>query len=228
MAWLAAARFVPISMETLIRHRAHGSSLPPRPVVITFDDGFQDCVDYAVPILQHRGFTAIFYLVADLVGKTSRWLVQERGMELPLMDWQTARQLEQMGFACGSHTLSHPRLAEHDAQRCRGELVESRRRLEDNLGHVVRHFAYPHGSMNAEVRALVAESGYASACSSRIGLSAANDDLLALHRIPVEGQDTLLDFICRLRTGRTFRAWLGHRASSLRHYGRRASTDTRT
>jgi peptidoglycan/xylan/chitin deacetylase (PgdA/CDA1 family) len=226
MRWLARARYVPIDLDTLLDYRKGKCTLPPRPAIITFDDGFQDCVDYAVPVLQARGFTAVFYLVASLVGQTSRWLMRERGIELPLMDWEAARELERAGFHCGSHTVSHPRLAELSPATCRAELAESRRLLEDNLGHAVQDMAYPHGSMNEHVRALVAEGGYRSACSSRLGLSAPDDDLLALHRIPVNGQDTLLDFACRLRTAHSFHEWLTSKASGVRRRLRRKSKDS--
>jgi peptidoglycan/xylan/chitin deacetylase (PgdA/CDA1 family) len=169
---------------------------------MTFDDGFQDCFDYAVPVLQAHGFTAIFYLVVGLIGKTSQWLFRERGVELPLMDWPTIRRLETAGFQCGSHTMSHPRLADLSTAACRAELLESRHRLEDHLGHEVRHLAYPHGSFNETVRALVGEAGYRSACSVRIDLSKPDDNPLALHRVPIHGQDSLLDFICRLHAAR--------------------------
>ena len=72
--------------------------MPRRPVVITFDDGFQGCADYAVPVLRTHGFTAMFYLVAGLMGATSRWLRPELGMELALMSWDTARSLAAEGF----------------------------------------------------------------------------------------------------------------------------------
>jgi peptidoglycan/xylan/chitin deacetylase (PgdA/CDA1 family) len=204
MNWLALAGYVPITVDALSDHFRHQSTLPSRPIIITFDDGFQDCIDHAVPVLQARGFTAIFYLVAGLVGKKSRWIVQERGIELPLMDWMDARQLEAAGFQCGSHTMSHPRLADLAPGACRTELLDARHLLEDHLGHEVRHLAYPFGSFNDRVQAIVAETGYRSACSVRIGLSSSDDEPLALHRIPVNGQDSLLDFICRLHTARAF------------------------
>jgi peptidoglycan/xylan/chitin deacetylase (PgdA/CDA1 family) len=203
MTWLALAGYVPITLDALLDHRSGRGSLPVRPVIITFDDGFQDCVDYAVPILQARGFTAIFYLVAGLMGKTSRWLVRERGVEFPLIDWATARHVEAAGLQCGAHSMSHPRLVELSAAACCTELQESRYLLEEQLGHAVRHLAYPFGSFNTAVRAIAAETGYASACSVRIGLSTPDDDPLALHRVPVTGHDALLDFICRLRKART-------------------------
>ena len=202
MNWLALTGYVPITLDILLAHRTGGCPLTSRPIVITFDDGFQDCVEHAVPILRARGFTAIFYLVAGLVGKTSRWLLSERGIELPLMDWAAARRLEAAGFHCGSHTMSHPHLADISPAACHDELLRSRCLLEDRLGHEVRHLAYPFGSFNERVRALAAETGYRLASSVRIGLSSPEDDSLALHRVPVTGQDSLLDFICRLHTAR--------------------------
>src|SRR5262245_1284756 len=203
MAWLALSGYVPITLDNLLEYRNGRAALPSRPIIITFDDGFQNIVEYAVPILQARGFTAVFYLVAGLVGKSSRWILPELGIECPLMDWNAARQLERKGFQIGSHTMSHPRLATLDPAACAHELLKSRSLREDRLGHEVRHLSYPFGSFNDRVRSMAAETGYRSACSTQKGLSGPNDDHLALHRIPVKGQDSLLDFICRLHTTRT-------------------------
>lgn len=205
MRWLALADYVPITLDALLLARRGQLRLPRRAVVITFDDGFQDCVDCAAPILQARGFTATFFLVAGLVGRSSRWLVAERNVELALMDWPTARRLESAGLHCGAHSLSHPHLAELDRAACRAELLDSKLMLEDELGHAVNHLAYPYGSYDDEVRSVAADCGYLTSCSVRIGLSDEDDDLLALHRIPVSGQESFLDFLTRLYTSRTLR-----------------------
>jgi peptidoglycan/xylan/chitin deacetylase (PgdA/CDA1 family) len=199
MRWLALSGYTTIALDDLLAVR-RGGSLPSRPVIITFDDGFRDCVEYAVPILQAHGFRATFYLVAGLIGKTSEWLLAERGFELPLMDSPTARQLEEDGIEFGTHSMSHPRLTDIGVEACRTELMQSRQRLEDQLGHRVPHLAYPFGLYNDSVRSLAAECGYESACSTRIGLSDVDDDLLALHRVPVNGEESFFDFICRLST----------------------------
>ncbi len=190
--------YTPITLDVLL---GTPDSWPKRPVVITFDDGYQDSVEYAVPILRARGFTAVFYLVAGFTGRTSRWLQRERGVEFPLLGWETARWLDATGFSCGSHTLTHPRLAGLSPAACRDELRRSRELLEDQLGGAVRDLAYPFGSFNPEVRAIAQEEGYRSACSVRIGLSDPADDPLALHRVPVNGGESVLDFLCRLRSG---------------------------
>ncbi|MEZ4863300.1 MAG: polysaccharide deacetylase family protein [Caldilineaceae bacterium] len=203
MRWLRLAGYHPITLDALIAQRQGEGHLPRRPVVITFDDGFQGCCDYAVPILRAHGFTAIFYLVAGLMGKSSHWLQAERGLTLPLMDWTAARRLIAEGFSCGAHTMTHPRLAQLDAATCRAELVLARQQIEQQVGHPVHHLAYPFGSCNATVRNLAAEAGYRSACTVEIGHVLPTADLLLLRRVPVLGQDSLADFICRLSTART-------------------------
>jgi peptidoglycan/xylan/chitin deacetylase (PgdA/CDA1 family) len=209
MRWLAAFGYQPIDMDTLVRARQGQASLPRRPVVITFDDGFQSCADYAAPVLRAHGFTAVFYLVAGLMGMTSRWLRPELGMELAVMSWDTARSLAAEGFHCGAHSLTHPRLAGLDDARLKPELVEARRRIEDELGESIVHLAYPYGSFDDTVQAAAAEAGYVTACSTHPGRSGAGDDLLALHRVSVYGHDSLLDFAFRLRTGAALRERLG-------------------
>ena len=205
MRWLAVSGYRAVSLEDLRAAREGRDALPERPVVVTFDDGFQECVEHAAPVLERHGFTATFFLVAGLTGGRSQWLAAERGIELPLIDWAEARRLEERGFRCGAHTLTHPRLADLPAEACRRELEESRRVMEDHLGRPVREMAYPFGSFSPEVREMAAEAGYGIACSSRPGPSPADDDPLALRRISIDGEDSLADFVCRLGTGKTLR-----------------------
>jgi peptidoglycan/xylan/chitin deacetylase (PgdA/CDA1 family) len=209
MRWLATFGYRTIDMDTLVRARAGQGPLPKRPVLITFDDGFQGCVDHALPVLQANGFTAVFYLVSGHMGKTSRWLVAELGLDLPIMSWPTARALVADGFQCGAHTVTHPHLTGLDPAQCRAELVDARMRLEDELGRSIVHLAYPYGSYDPEVRQRAVEAGYITACSTQAGLSAPGDDPLALHRVSIYGHDTLIDFACRLRTGTALRQGLG-------------------
>jgi len=201
--WLARRGYTSISMDTLYEHRAGRGALPSRPVILTFDDGYRDCLDYAAPILKARGFTATFFVLARLAGKTSLWLAAERGIDLPLLDWNAVRQLRAAGNECGSHGLSHPRLTQLSPADCREELLTSRRLLEDQLGEGVRHLAYPFGVYDDAVRAIAVESGYRTACSVRPGWSPHEDDLMALRRIHVHGERSLQDFADSLRRRRT-------------------------
>jgi peptidoglycan/xylan/chitin deacetylase (PgdA/CDA1 family) len=221
MRWLAFEGYHPISLQDLLDARTDHKRLPTRPVIVTFDDGYRDCVNNAVPILKEHGFTATFYIVAGLVGKTSRWLVKERGLELPLADWGLLRDLHAAGLELGSHGLTHARLTELSPAACREELLESRHLMKDRLGHEVRHLAYPFGCFDDRVRALAEEVGFRSACSVRIGLSSRNDDPLALARVPINGEETLQDFICRVHTARTVAEYFGYAVRGVRRRLRR-------
>jgi peptidoglycan/xylan/chitin deacetylase (PgdA/CDA1 family) len=201
MLWLKVAGYQPVSLDALLHDSPEAPSLPPRPVIITFDDGFEDCAQHAAEVLHARGFPATFFLVAGLLGRTSRWLRAEHGIDLPLLGWPTARRLLAAGFACGAHSLTHPRLSAIDDERCRRELEQSRMMLEDGLGRPIVHCAYPFGAVNPRVRERARQAGYRTACTVEIGIATPGDDLLMLRRVPVVGTETLADFACRLRTG---------------------------
>ncbi len=198
ISWLARAGYTSVSLDSLLAARAGGTTLPPKPVIITFDDAYEDSVRFAVPVLRAHDFTAIYYLITGWMGSVTRF----KGVEvrLPLIDWPQARRLIDAGFHCGSHTVTHPHLAETSPDWCRDELVKSRQRMRDRLGIDVHHLAYPHGSYDEAVMQASAAAGYRSAVSVRIGLSPHDDDPLRLHRVPIEGQESLLDFKFRVLT----------------------------
>src|SRR3954452_25477249 len=101
-----------ISTDELRAAHHDGRSLPPRPVVTPFDDGHRDCLRHAAPLLHEVGLRATMYVVAGLLGRTSRWLAPEGLGHLPLISAAEARELEQAGIDCRSHSFSQPRLAD--------------------------------------------------------------------------------------------------------------------
>ena len=209
MTWVAAQGFVPIHLDD-----AFGPTrrpLPARPIVITFDDGFQDCFDYAVPVLTAHAFTATFFVVAGLAGRRSEWLPAERGVEYNLMGWDSVRTLADAGFECGAHSMTHPRLARLSADDQERELRDSRRLIEDQIGRPVRHVAYPFGSFDASVRDAADRCGYLTGCTVAPGVATTTDDPLALARIPVCGTDAPLAITAHLRRIPAWRV-AGHRA----------------
>ena len=203
MRWLATAGYRTITLDDLLAHRNGRGPVPSKPVIITFDDGFLGPVEWAVPLLRSLGFTATFFVVAGLVGESSRWLQAEMGVDFPLMGWAALRRLRDDGFQVGSHTMSHPRLAELEEAECRAELVESKRLIEDRLDVEVRHLAYPYGSFDADVVQMAADAGYASACTVRAGLSEAGEANHMLSRVwvPARPRETTPEFVLRMFTG---------------------------
>ena len=202
LAWLLRRGYASVSLDALHAAWNGESALPRRPVVITFDDGSRDCLEHAVPALLASGFTATFYIVAGVVGSTTRWLPAERGIELPTADWPALRAAEQAGMRCEAHSVSHPRLALLDDDRCRDELVRGRALLEDRLGRSVRHLAYPFGSQSPRTRELAREAGYVSACTTEEALATPGDDRLGLPRVPVLGTEGMREYAHRVRSAR--------------------------
>ncbi len=87
--------------------RARGvRTWPGRPVILTFDDGYRDFADFALPLLQKYDFPATLYVVSGLVGATSRWLPGEDS-RLPLLDWTDLARLPALGIEIGSHSMTH-------------------------------------------------------------------------------------------------------------------------
>jgi peptidoglycan/xylan/chitin deacetylase (PgdA/CDA1 family) len=217
MTWLRIAGYHPISFDEFLECRRGASRLPPAPVIITFDDGYDDCFTYAVPILRAHRFPAIFFIVAGLVGKESKWMAEPLKLDFRLMDWGTLAKLQALGFECGSHTLTHPLLAEVATVDCREELSRSRSLLEKNLRGPISHLAYPFGSYSEKVGELAAQAGYLSASTTRVGFARLSDDFMALRRVPVNGEESLLDFACRLTCGLRPRELVGRVVHRLRH-----------
>jgi len=160
--------------------------LPPRPVVVTFDDGFADLATDALPTLRRHNVSATAYVITSRLGAH------------PALDFAQLADLNEAGVEIGSHSDTHrpldclPRAAVHD------EIAGSRARLEDWLQVAVTSFAYPYGYHSRVVRQAVIDAGYTSACAVKNALSHPADDVFAIARVLVErttgvaGVDNLL------------------------------------
>ena len=143
-------------------------------VLITFDDGYEKQFRYAVPLLRQLTLPAVFFLCSDFVMDEERqasvsyrkFYTTMSGQDQyidPLMTWKEARQLLEWGFAIGSHTATHPRLAELAAVDLQTELVGSKQTLEARLGITIDSFAIPYGHavvFNTTVLQAIERAGY--------------------------------------------------------------------
>jgi len=143
--------YTTISMELLLDALEQGASLPPRPIVITFDDGHSSVYDNAYPIMQSLGFTGTLYIVANRVNGAIGFMPSGQLIELVDEGWEI-----------GSHGMTHTDLTQsHD--RVREELLSSRLELEETLDIPVTTFAYPFGLFDTYVGTKVGDYGYRAA-----------------------------------------------------------------
>ncbi|WP_312521897.1 polysaccharide deacetylase family protein [Anaerospora sp.] len=188
MAYLADKGYTAITADQLFAYLYQKGSLPPKPVLITFDDGYADNYTNAYPIMKKYGFTAIIFLITDVVGHDS-WY----------MNWDQVKEMRQSGFQFGSHTLSHVPLAEVSPEEAKHQLVKSKEGIEWRLGDPVHYLAYPGGSYNQQVKDAVTAAGYKAAFTVDFGRVNHNSDPLELERVPIlKSRGTFVDFYLRL------------------------------
>lgn len=169
--------FTSITLTELAYAIQMGNPLPPKPIIITFDDGYRDSYTNAYPILKEEGFVGTFFVFTDPV--------DERNNDY--LTWEMVKEMQEGGMEIGSHTLSHLDLPGRSAARIQSELQESRRILEEKLGIEVRTFAYPYGDFDTGVAHLVKEAGYWIAVTTRGGTIHTQNNIMTLERVRVTG-----------------------------------------
>lgn len=272
---LLAQRYDPVSLDDVPLFLTGEKPMPLRPVAVTFDDGYADNLEVAMPILDYFGIRAAFYLTAGCIDKgVPPWIARVRYAfrttdkkywatpggqvcSLPssaaretafatacqfyaqltgnaqeqavsklenvletgpipqddcrMLTWEQVRALSARGHVVGSHTVSHPNLAQVGEKELTMELVESRQRLLQELGAPPQHFAYPNPVLSPywteQTVSASRQAGYKTAVIATPGLVRRNANPLCLPRVPAS------------RNLDTFRwnlecAFLGRRAAS--------------
>lgn len=174
-----------ISVELLARAITQGTELPPKPIILTFDDGSKTTYTTTLPIMQRYGFTGTAYIVYYYVGITN------------YMNAEEIRALHAAGWEIGSHSLSHVDLTTRP-DRQEDEIVGSRRQLESLLGVPVLSFAYPFGAYDVSSLGYVHFAGYIAAMGLGNESAQGSNNLFYLYRQAVLGTDNLQTFVSRL------------------------------
>ena len=175
MRWLRAHGYHTIMQEQLFAALEHGKSLPSKPIVITFDDGYRDVLFNAAPLLKRLGMRATAYVITSRIS----------GPDVSFLSWAELHALEQDGVEIGSHTVHHVELPGLTDPEALQELIQSRHALELHLHHPVQWFAYPAGRFDARTEALVGRAGYVLAVTTQPGALQSARQPFALHRYEV-------------------------------------------
>lgn len=145
MEYLRDRNWRTLTLKELLDGHACGG-WPTRTLALTFDDGFTNFAEQALPILTACGFSATLFVVPDWIGRTNILPSQPRRMpRLDVMDWETVGNVANAGIEIGAHSLTHPHLTHLTMDEARHEIIESQRAIEDRIGRPVQAFAYPYG-----------------------------------------------------------------------------------
>ena len=172
MAFLAKNGFTAITPGDLAESFYFGKKLPTKPIVITFDDGYEDFYNNVFPVLKKYNFPAVNFLIGNAIES---------------QDYLTERQIKEMLksglLEIGAHTLSHLNLVLAKEAVMEREIISSKRLLEEKFGIPIKYFSYPYGSFNQKIENSVKAAGYQSAVTTTKGVFYEKNSLYRLPRL---------------------------------------------
>ncbi|HEU5064977.1 MAG TPA: polysaccharide deacetylase family protein [Gaiellaceae bacterium] len=175
MRWLKQHGYRTITQRELYEALFLGKRLGPKPILITFDDGYSEVFHKAVPVLKRLDMRATAYVIS---GRTLR-------SDTVFLTWHLLRALERDGVEIGSHTVEHRRLTSLSDGEALRELVQSRRAFERRLDHPVQWLAYPLGAYDSRIERLARRAGYVLAVTTEHGVVQSARSPLALRRLRI-------------------------------------------
>ena len=193
MELLGKLGYVPVPLDAVRDHYLLGAPLPNGAVLITFDDGYRDNLQNALPVLRAHGYPAVLFApVAYLDDERPlphEELLVTLGVRNPTLDWDELAELEAGGVRIESHGIGHWPLTGLEPAEATREIALSKLRLEERLGREVDAFAYVKGSQadyRPEHASLVQQAGYKLAFTSVSGANRPRSDRFRLRRYNIE------------------------------------------
>ena len=171
--YLLAEGYTTITPQDYARARKGKQELPEKPIILSFDDGYEDNYRVILPMLEERGMKAVFYVVTNDIG-------------LPgYMTWDNLFDMERRGMEIGSHTANHIPLTELPPEKQRDELRLSKLMLEWKGLKTIYSFSYPNGAYDAGIVAMLQEEEYLTAVTGDAGLNDRATNLYLLRRVNI-------------------------------------------
>src|SRR5262249_43496938 len=190
MRYLKQHDYHVINMRDLLEFVDGKRQLPKRAVVLTFDDGYKSCREYAEPLLKELGFTATLFVYSDYVGAGRAAL-----------SWKDLRELRDAGFDIEAHSKTHGDLRKKDgesaadyAARMRAELGLPQNLFRQNLGAPAEILAYPYGAWDADLLKQLDQYGYSAAFTVRRESNSAFVSRRKIHRSQIYGEMGIDEF----------------------------------
>ncbi len=199
MDFLAAAGYRVVGVAEATELAANGG-LRQHTIGLSFDDGYRDVAENALPVLAEHDFRATVFLATGVTDGRASFGWYRR--QPPVLGWDEVVDLDRAGtLEFEAHTVTHPNLLAVDGGTAKAEIAGSKVELEERLGRPVSVFSYPAGLFGVRERRFVAEAGYRLAVTCEPGVNLPTTDRLALHRRQIDARDRLLDFRAKVGGG---------------------------
>jgi len=193
-------------------------ALPRRPVIITFDDGYEHVYNLAYPLLQKYGMAAVVFSIGNRRLETNEWDQSEGIPTFRLLKDNQLRELQANGFEIGAHSMDHSDLTTIPDSALRQEIHGAKYYLEDVLQSPVISISYPYGLVNSPIKALVRSAGFQFGCAVSTPHPSHLSDHYEIGRSTILNSTGPLALGIRLLRAYTYYEWARHRLSRVRGY----------
>ncbi len=173
MDYLAEQGYTTITPLQYMKAKKGKAELPEKPIILSFDDGYEDNYDIVLPILEEHGMKAVVYMVTNRIGT--------RGY----LSWDQMRDMQARGIEIGSHTANHLSLVSMSPEERLGEIRLSKLIMEWNGINTVFSLSYPNGDYDMELTRLLRENEYLTAVTGDAGLNTFQTDPYQLQRVNI-------------------------------------------
>jgi len=185
MNWLVEHHYHSITFAQLADALERGERLPEKPIILTFDDGWDIGYGVVFPILKRVGLSGTFFVYPGAIGENpgSGYLT-----------WGQLLEMSAAGMDIQAHSMTHPHMRGLSAEAQRREIVDARAILERRLNRQIVAFAYPFGEYSDSTIASLRDAGYRCAAGIEPGYTQRRSDLFRLSRTRISYGDTLDTF----------------------------------
>ena len=187
MSYLKKAGFTAITFEDIAK-----GIIVEKPVVITFDDGYEDNYRTAFPVLKEFGFKAVIFLVTRL--KRNEWGIAEGEPAIDMMNDEMITEMNQYGIEFGGHTMYHKDLKKLSLDEAHNEIAGCKADIEEKLHKKIISFAYPFGAINSNIIKIVTECGFEYGISTNTGPENFFEDVFQIRRKEIHPHTRMFSF----------------------------------
>ncbi len=201
MCWLASNRRPLTLAEAQIA--LQNKQVPENSVLVTFDDGYQELIEQAIPVLLKYSIPAVFFLLIEPLGGDDRWNPRSHVVRQHLYPEEVRHLANLPAMTIGAHGFTHQRITRHEAYRIVAEMAGAKAGLEELIGQQINSYAYPYGSFTPEATQLAARFFSLAFASDGLGAWNWSEDPYAIRRLNVSNHLSLEGFMRLLERGKT-------------------------
>jgi peptidoglycan/xylan/chitin deacetylase (PgdA/CDA1 family) len=188
LRYLKQEGYATITLNELALYLTVGEPLPPKPIILTFDDGYVDAYNHAFPLLQRYGFVGTFFLVSAPIDAQNP----------DFLSWDQVEEMYAAGMRFEPHSYDHPDMRNRGFQFLVFQILAPKEAIEARTGEPSRFFAYPSGRYDQYVIDVLRSAYFWGGVLTEQGATHSSDDLFTLRRVRVHGGDDLDAFVRNL------------------------------